>query len=267
MKNLLLAGIRRLVMAVFWWSVLLAVALLPVSWGTASAATDTYDVVIVKGRVLDPESQLDAIRNLGIVKGTIQAVTTDALHGRKTIDASGLVVAPGFIDLHSHGQAPANYALKAMDGVTTALELELGTDDVDRWYMERDGHTLINYGVSAGHIPVRMKLMSDPGPILPTGDAARKSASVEELEKITRQITQGLTRGALGVGLVIQLTPAASAWEILELFRVAARFQSACYVHLRYKGELEPESSVRAGRGNCGSSDHESLAPCCPPDQ
>lgn len=82
-----------------------------------------YDVVVLNGRVIDPESNLDATRNLGILDGTIGAITERPLDGRTVIDASGLIVAPGFIDLHSHGQDEENYRFKAMDGVTTALEL------------------------------------------------------------------------------------------------------------------------------------------------
>src|SRR5205807_6886151 len=60
-----------------------------------------------------------------------------------------LVVAPGFIDLHSHGQDSVNYKFLAHDGVTTALELELGTYPVAPWYAKREGKSLINFGVSA----------------------------------------------------------------------------------------------------------------------
>ena len=64
----------------------------------------TYDVVIVNGRVLDPESNLDAVRSVGITGRTIAAVSTERLTGRTTIDATGAIVVPGFIDLHAHGQ-------------------------------------------------------------------------------------------------------------------------------------------------------------------
>ncbi len=122
-----------------------------------------YDLVILNGRVIDPESKLDAVRNIGITKGTIKSITTKSLKGRMAINARGLVVSPGFLDLHQHGQDAENYRVKAMDGVTTALELETGTADVDRWYAEREGKTLINYGVSVGHVPVRIKVMHDSG--------------------------------------------------------------------------------------------------------
>ncbi|MCU1329431.1 MAG: dihydroorotase, partial [Bryobacterales bacterium] len=90
----------------------------------------TYDVVLQRGRVVDPESALDAVRSVGIAGGRIAAISARPLRGKVEVDASGLVVAPGFIDLHSHGQTPENYGYKAMDGVTTALELEVGVSPV-----------------------------------------------------------------------------------------------------------------------------------------
>src|SRR5215467_12141145 len=126
-----------------------------------------YDVVIANGRVMDPESGLDGVRNVGISGGKIRAISNSALKGKQTIDAKGLVVAPGFIDLHQHGQDDENYRAKAHDGVTTALELEVGVADIDHWYGERDGKALINFGASVGHIPARMAVMHDPGQLLP----------------------------------------------------------------------------------------------------
>ena len=81
----------------------------------------------------DPESGLDGIRNIGISGRRVAAISPDRLTGRATIDAAGLVVAPGFIDLHAHGQTPDTYAFQARDGVTTALELEVGTSDIGGW--------------------------------------------------------------------------------------------------------------------------------------
>jgi dihydroorotase len=196
-----------------------------------------YDLVIRNGRVVDPESGLDAVRQLGISGGKIQAVSAAPLEGRAAIDATGLVVAPGFIDLHSHGQDAENYRYQAMDGVTTALEMEVGVADVKAWYDKRKSQTLINYGVSVGHIPVRMRVMRDPGAFLPTGDAAHRAATDDEIAECRRQIEQGLALGAVGVGLGPHYTPAASRWEILEMFRAAARSGAACFVHLRYAGD------------------------------
>ena len=217
--------------------------------GTLSSASSSqvvYDLVILNGRVIDPESRTDAVRNLGISNGTIKTISSNTLRGRTVIDARGLVVAPGFIDLHQHGQDEENYRFKAMDGVTTALELEVGTGDVDAWYAQREQKTLINYGVSAGHLAARMAAMHEPAEFLPTGDAARRAATDAEIVDMKQHLEQGLKRGAVAVGFGIQYTPNASRWEILEMFRVAARYGASCHVHMRHAGVKEPGSSIQA---------------------
>jgi N-acyl-D-aspartate/D-glutamate deacylase len=195
---------------------------------------------------MDPESGLDERRNVGIRNGKIAAISERTLKGRTTLDANGLVVAPGFIDLHEHGQDPRNYQFQAHDGVTTSLELEVGTGDVDQWYATREGKSLINFGVSVGHIPVRMSVMHDPGGMLPTGDAAHRAATPAELEEIDKGIERGLRRGALSVGMGIAYTIAASHWEIVEVFKVAARQHASVHVHIRYGGLKEPNTGVAA---------------------
>jgi N-acyl-D-aspartate/D-glutamate deacylase len=212
----------------------------------ASSSQAVYDLVILNGRVIDPESKTDAIRNLGISNGVIRAITSNKLQGRTVIDARGFVVVPGFIDLHQHGQDEENYRFKAMDGVTTALELEVGTGDIDAWYAQREGKSLINYGVSAGHLAARMVAMHEPMKFLPTGDAARRAATDAEIDEMKQRLEQGLKRGAVAVGFGIQYTPNASRWEILEMFRVAARYGASCHVHMRHAGVKEPGSSVQA---------------------
>ncbi|HSB09533.1 MAG TPA: amidohydrolase family protein [Blastocatellia bacterium] len=220
---------------------------------TASTAGETgygfepeYDAVILNGRVVDPESRLDAIRNIGINNGRIEAISEKSMRGRTTVLATGLVVSPGFIDLHSHGQDQENYRFKARDGVTTALELEVGTADTDRFYADREGKALVNYGASIGHIPARMAVMRDPGTFLPSGDGAHKPAADAEIAEIKRRLEQGLNQGALGVGFGINYTEAASRWEILEMFRVAAKHRAPCFVHMRYSGLKEPTNSIVA---------------------
>jgi N-acyl-D-aspartate/D-glutamate deacylase len=212
----------------------------------SSGSQPAYDLVILNGRVIDPESRSDSIRNLGISNGTIKAISTNKLTGRTVIDANGLVVSPGFIDLHQHGQDDENYRFKAMDGVTSALELEVGTGDVDAWYAQRDQKSLINYGVSAGHLAARMAAMHEPVTFLPTGDAARRAATDAEINEMKRRLDDGLRRGAIAVGFGIQYTPNASRWEILEMFRVAARYGASCHVHMRHAGVKEPGSSIQA---------------------
>ena len=241
--------IRRLAAAAGSVVALLALALL--ACGTADA--DTYDTVIAHGLVMDPESGLDAVRNLGISGGKIRAISTDSLAGRQNIEARGLVVAPGFIDLHEHGQEPRNYQFQAHDGVTTSLELELGTDDVDTWYAAREQKSLINFGVSAGHIPMRIRVMTGQEvPSLsamntPVAEAANhRELTADELGRLRAAIESGLKQGALAEGMGINYTPGASHWEILEMFRIAAKYHAPLQVHLRYSSLLEPESGMAA---------------------
>ena len=97
---------------------------------SAAAFAQQYDLVIEGGRVMDPESGLDATRNVGISNGKIVRISAEPLAGKRVLSAKGLVVAPGFIDLHQHGQDIDSGRVKAFDGVTTALEMEIGVPDV-----------------------------------------------------------------------------------------------------------------------------------------
>jgi N-acyl-D-aspartate/D-glutamate deacylase len=211
-----------------------------VAYSAPTQTVDTYDIVVANGRVIDPDSGLDAVRHVGISGGIIRAVAAEPLSGRTVVDASGLVVAPGFIDLHQHAQPTVNAvvdALKAMDGVTTALELEVGTDDIDRWYAARAGKSLINYGASIGHIPSRIAVMKDPGEFLPSGPAAHRAATAGEIADIAARIEHGLERGAPAVGFGFAYTPSAGRAELLEAFKAAARAGASVHVHLRGGGD------------------------------
>jgi len=188
--------------------------------------------VILGGHIVDPASNLDAVRNIGLLDGRIAVVTTEAIHGRDTIDARGLVVAPGFIDLHDHGQTPETYRLRSLDGVTTSLELELGTSDVDAWYHERSAGERINYGVSVGHIKVRMSVMHDAGTFMPVGDGAYRVASPEQIGEITRLVELGLGQGAICIGAGFPYTPAATREELLAVFRIAAMTKTPIHLHI-----------------------------------
>lgn len=205
-----------------------------------AAQEPDFDIVLAGGRVIDPESGLDAIRNVGIIDGFIGAISEGPLTGREVIDASGLVVAPGFIDLHAHGQNLLSSRLQAQDGVTTALELEGGAGDVAAWYERREGKALIHYGVTASHGRAR-------GAVLGGQQAAvRNAASLEQLGMIEARIRDQLAAGALGIGYGLQYTPGARREEIFRLFQMAAEEGVTNFVHIRYAGMVEPGSSIEA---------------------
>jgi N-acyl-D-aspartate/D-glutamate deacylase len=215
---------------------------------TLRAADTAFDLVLRNGRVIDPESSLDAVREIGIREGVIRAVSTTPLTGRTTVDARGLVIAPGFIDLHQHAVNPEDVGFKAQDGVTLVAELEVGVADVDAWYAAREGKMTIHYAVSVGHIPCRMAVMGDRPAFLPPANsgAATRVATEEQIADVCRLIERGLQRGAVAVGFGLQYTPVASHWETLEVFRVAARYGASCHLHMRAKGGTGPQNVFSA---------------------
>ena len=199
-----------------------------------------FDLVIANGHVMDPESGLDAVRNIGITAGKIRMISARPLNGRQTIDARGLVVAPGFIDIHSHGQDDENYRFKARDGVTMALEMEVGVWPVEAWYRAREGKALVNFGATSGHIPARMAVMRDSGTLLPRDNAVNRSPSETEVRQTFADIRSGLDQHALGIGLGIAYVPRTSREEILRIFGLAAETRTTIYVHMRNPGPVEP---------------------------
>jgi N-acyl-D-aspartate/D-glutamate deacylase len=207
---------------------------------TAALTAQTYDIVVANGRVVDPASKTDAVRWVGINGSTIAAVSATPLAGKMTIDARGLVVAPGFIDLHSHGQTDENYRFKARDGVTTALELEVGANPISTWYAQRAGKALVNFGATSGHIPARMAVMHDSGTLLPRDNAVKNVALMEQRKETLDLVRKGLDEGGLGVGLGIAYMPLTSREEILDLFQLAANRKVPVFVHMRNAGPVEP---------------------------
>ena len=199
----------------------------------------TFDLVIENGRVMDPESGLDAVRNVGISDGRIEDISEDALEGRETIDATGLVVAPGFIDLHAHGQDPFSSRLQALDGVTSALELEGGVFPVNQWYAEREGQAAINFGATVSHGGVRRS-------VLGSDSAVYETASGDQMAEMESGLSAGLDQGSLGIGFGIQYTPGASREEIYRMFKVAGEQGVVNFVHIRFAGRIEPGSAVEA---------------------
>ena len=200
----------------------------------ASQPAATYDLVIANGRVVDPESGLDGVRHVGITGGKIAVVSETPLQGTRVIDASRHVVAPGFIDLHEHGQQEESYRMMVRDGVTSAFELEVGTGDVAQWYQAREGGQIVNYGVSIGHIPARMKVLGDPGTgLLPAGIGGSGSATDAQMTAMEAILREGIAQGAVAMGFGSAYTPGAPMSEIERMFRVAAAGGLSAHIHMR----------------------------------
>ena len=214
------------------------------------AAADSFDVVLVGGRVMDPETGLDAPRNVGIANGRIARITTEPLSGKRVIEVKGLVVAPGFIDLHQHAQDNASSRLKAFDGVTTGLEMEIGVPDVAGFLARKQGTSLINYGTTASHPAARAHAfglaLKEPFLVAPAGPATNAAATPEQMAMLEERLDSELDAGALGVGMGIQYTPGATRQEVIRTFRLAAARHVPVFTHVRSFGRLEPGSSIEA---------------------
>ena len=210
------------------------------------SAQSQYDIVIANGRVMDPESKLDAPRNIGIRNGKIAAISTQPLTGKQTIDAKNRVVAPGFIDLHAHGQSPEANEYQAHDGVTTALELEVGVPEVARFLKSREGKARVNYGATASQGAMRtmsMRKYESQRPAWRQSDdfsfkilyTARydQISDPEEYTLLGATLERGLREGALGLGVAPQYYPGATREEIFRVYQMAARWKVPVFTHVR----------------------------------
>lgn len=211
----------------------------------ADGAAQSYDIVIEGGRVVDPESGFDGVANVGIVGDRIAAVGSETMDGSRVIDATGLVVAPGFIDpLTSMGAARMPSArYKVTDGVTTVLGLHGGPVDVAGAYdaMAEEG-ALLNYGTNVGHGALRRAV----GLSAEDEEARAVPATPEQVEGIVELARRGIMDGALGIGFGLQYVPSTSEEEVFRLFEVAARYGVPAHLHIRYLGPQRPINSVKA---------------------
>ncbi len=214
----------------------------------------TYDIVIRQGRVMDPETNLDSVLNIGIKDGKILAITDAELAGRETLDARGLVVAPGFIDTHFHAVDRFATRLALRDGVTTGMDLELGSLHVKAWYdkKEKEGWQ-VNYGTTASLNFTRMLVhdseitLDEPLDFSNAPEALNASAAdgvqgwsvsrsnLEQMNQISRHLDEELRQGALGVGVgAAYMARGMSSYELFEAQRAAARYGRLTAVHTRY---------------------------------
>jgi dihydroorotase len=227
--------------------------------GSPALGQESYDIVILNGRVMDPETGLDAIRNVGIRGQSVVAISERALSGATELDATGLIVSPGFIDLHAHGQSARANEFQAMDGVTTALELEAGVPDLPMFLAMRAGDAVINYGASISHGALRTWAMPEHtaeidrlvGAITEAGEISSdtvdmffqvieagrdKELDPEHYPALWARLENGLNDGALGIGMPPQHYPGVSYDEIFRLFQFAAEREAPIFTHVRSMG-------------------------------
>lgn len=218
-----------------------------------------HDLLIKGGRVIDPETGRDEIADVAISGARISAIGTDLGPARKVIDATGLVVAPGFIDLHAHGQSVPADRMQAFDGVTTALELEVGALPVDGWY-EAQAKTarLLNYGTASAWIFARkavmigLELKAGEAPITVMGrgfdDPRWSTDAATELQaaEIVALTRKGIDEGGLGIGIPAGYAPGAGAKEMSLVCDLAAETDTPTYTHIAQMSNIDPKSSIEA---------------------
>lgn len=230
----------------------------------AAHAEPVHDIVYVGARAIDPETGLDAIRNIAVDGDRITAVTDTPMKGRREIDARGLVAAPGFIDLHSHATTLEAARYQVKDGVTTRLELEIGTWPVSAWYAAKQGQELLNYGTSVGHTAVRYFLQKGEGAagLAALRDPMEKFGAPEADQQIPDApaarlvplLERGLGEGAIGIGSGTQYAPGITHPEMLDVTRVAAKARSCLFTHMRHGSLVEPDSTLEAVQENIANA-------------
>jgi hypothetical protein len=208
---------------------------------------DRFDVVIRGGRVIDPETGVDEVRNVAISGDMIGAVTVDPVEGRVVVEAGGRVVAPGFIDLHSHAQTLAGRRLQASDGVTTALDLEAGRSPVSVAYAREDGSP-IHFGYSASWALARHRVLDGQEPSGSIADALRLLAGTSwrgtlaprQLDAMLDLLRRDLGEGAIGIGLLLGYAPEIPPEEYLAVARLASEVGVPTFTHCRELVEVAP---------------------------
>jgi len=215
-----------------------------------------YDLVINGGRVMDPETHFDDVRNVGVKDGKIAVITTEKITGKETIDANGLVASPGFIDTHWHYTRPWSNKLALRDGRTTVLDLELGTHGpyIDQWYKERKGNAQVNYGQTVAHEFARAEVLDGfkgaedvPSALKSRGGGtgwSSKHPSLEEGNRILELLDEGLQAGGLGIGSTVgYMRAGVSAREFFEIHRLAGLYGRQLGAHFRYTPGTEVTES------------------------
>lgn len=220
---------------------LLAPAALALSILAACTPAEVFDLVVLDGRVLDPETGLDGIRHLGVTDGVIRMVTEASIEGSDTIHAAGLVVAPGFIDLNTYQHGDALFGLRAADGVTTVLNLEDGAADASSYYASLEGRALLNFGAAVDHETVRYVAARDTTISIVNGvnetrgqpGIDQRPLTPDEWERLDSLTRAQLDAGAVAIGFGLSYTPGATHSEVLGLSRIAGAYGVPVHMHTR----------------------------------
>lgn len=239
---------------------LLLLALLPFVTMAQNQKPD-YDIVLKNGRVIDPETGLDEIRNVGIKGNRIVEISTAPLTGKEVIDVTNLVVSPGFIDLHTHGQTNKENEYQAHDGVTTALELESGKPELAKWLASRKNNAILNYGATVSHPWARAVVMHKTSQKNGTNieEGSNKfnymPLAAEDNKAMLDLVDSELKAGALGIGVPIGYYPGATREEVFNVYELAAARDAMVFSHIR-EGKAMAVQQAISDAASSGASLH-----------
>lgn len=232
--------------------------------GVVSGQSGTvYDIVLAGGRVIDPETKLDGVRNIGIVKNKIAAISIEPLLGKESLNVTGLVVAPGFIDLHVHGRSNKEQEYQLHDGITTALELEWGVEHLKDWYASRQSKAIINYGASVcwpferfqsmekykdGVEQLRQTTLKGESKLETLfnviGPSNSEVLSPEETNRTLSNIRKSLEDGGIGIGVPIGYLPKTNAEEMFRVYQLAGELNALVFSHVREPGLISIQEAI-----------------------
>ena len=210
------------------------------------------DLVVTNGRVIDPLSGFDQVADVAVTGDHVTEIGS-GLEARRVLDATGMVVAPGFIDVHSHVHSIAGHRLQAHDGVTSALDLEAGLSPSEVAYAAAasEGRPL-NYGFSASWAALRMHgLAGVPadggvnGVLKNLGNPAwQRAASADEQQRLVAGLEDELAAGALGIGVLLAYAPQTTPDEYLLVAAAAARLGRPVFTHTRELVDADPDVPI-----------------------
>jgi N-acyl-D-amino-acid deacylase len=208
-----------------------------------------YDLVIAGGQLVDGSGAPARRADLAVTKGRIAAIgTIPPREGRESIDATGLIVAPGFIDVHTHADDLAQQPLAenfVRMGVTTVIAGNCGSSalDVGEALTEISrAAPSINFATLIGHNTVRTAVMGSDN----------RLPRIPELAKMRSLIWRAMVDGAVGFSTGLQYVPGtySKAPEVIDLARVAGNAGGVYATHMRNEGtalEAAVEESIRVG--------------------